>query len=98
MGKQYRRYTKEFKLQLVDLFLNGDTSGKEIADQYGIHPNMLYKWAREYSKEPEESFPGRGYLKTEDAEKRKQEREMADLRMQVEILKKALAIFSHEKS
>lgn len=80
-------------MQLVDLYLNGETSGKEIADAYGIHPNMLYKWSREYTKEPGESFPGRGHLKPEDTEKRKQEREVADLRMQVEIFKKALAIF-----
>ena len=39
--KSRRRYTKEFKLEAVQLVLNRDGQVIEVANNLGIHPNML---------------------------------------------------------
>ena len=48
----------------------------------------------EQEKEPQQAFPGKGYLKAQDEEVRRLKRENERLREEREILKKALAIFS----
>jgi transposase len=43
---------------------------------------------------PEHSFPGKGRQKPADAELKRLKKEVADLKQEKEILKKAIAIFS----
>jgi transposase len=88
-----RRYTKEFKLEAVQLSLSKGTNASKIARDLGIHPNILYRWIREYNTDPEHSFPGLGKSKEPD-ELRKLRKELADTKLERDILKKALAIFS----
>ncbi|NQY09303.1 MAG: transposase [Flavobacteriales bacterium] len=60
-----------------------------IAIELGIEVNMLYRWRKELSQYEHNSFPGRGKPKMTD-----KERELADVRMERDILKKAIGIFS----
>jgi len=56
----------------------------------------LYKWVSQYGERPEEAFPGKG-RQTSDAEQIKQlQSENQRLRMERDILKKAMVIFSKE--
>ncbi len=89
-----RRYTREFKMEAVNLVKERDGRVTEVAENLGIHPMMLHRWKKEYSNDPEYSFPGLGKLKEPDEEMRRLRKEVTDLREERDILKKALAIFS----
>lgn len=39
-----RRYTAEFKAQLVRQILSEEKSVTQLAAEHGIHPNQLYQW------------------------------------------------------
>jgi len=96
MVAKRRSFTREFKVETVQMLMTTDVSVTEAAADLGIHPNTLYKWARQYGERPEEAFPGKG-RQTSDAEQIKQlQRENQRLRMERDILKKAMVIFSKE--
>lgn len=89
-----RTYTREFKLEAVRLVVEGGRPVAEVARNLGVHENLIYKWKRLYQEDPEESFPGKGRLKPTEDEFRRLQRELASVKEEREILKKALAIFS----
>ena len=95
--KKRTNYTREFKIETVKLVTEGGASAAEVARDMGIHANTLYKWIQEFAAKPEEAFPGKGHLASSDAELIRQlKRENERLKMEREILKKAMAIFSKE--
>jgi transposase len=51
-------------------------------------------WVRDYGRDGENAFPGSGNLKPEDDEMRRLRRELADLKEENAILKKAAAYFA----
>lgn len=58
MVSRRRRFNREFKIETVKLVTDSDNSVTQIAADMGIHPNTLYKWAKQYSDKPQEAFPG----------------------------------------
>jgi transposase len=93
-SKKRREYSREFKEEAVRMVTDGGRKVAEVARNLGIHENMLHVWKRNYLKDAEERFPGKGKLKPSDEEVRRLQKEVIDLREEREILKKALAIFS----
>jgi transposase len=91
-----RSFTKEFKIEAVQLVKQRDGKVTEVANNLGIHPVLLHRWIRAYSDDPEYAFPGQGKLKTPDEELYKLKKENKDLKEERDILKKALAIFSKQ--
>jgi len=57
----------------------------------------LYNWRKQLEGEGEQAFPGKGRLKAEDEYVRGLERELALVKQEREILKKALAIFTRSQ-
>ena len=94
MGEQRRRYDRAFKYEAVKLVTEGGRTVAEAARNSGIHENLLHKWKKQYGEDSEQAFPGKGRLKPQDEALRKLQRELADVREERDILKKALAIFS----
>lgn len=95
MRRTRRTYTREFKVEAVRLFRQGDRRLSEVARDLDIDSKMLRRWSEELGREEgEEAFPGKGHLKPQDEELRRLKRENDRLREEREILKKALAIFS----
>ena len=97
MVSKRRRYTREFKIETVNLVTGSDYSVTEVAKDLEIHPNTLYKWIHQYSENPSEAFPGKGKQTSEAEELSRLRRENQRLKMERDILKKALAIFSKKK-
>ena len=91
-----RKYSKEEKLEIVKQSLDDDGSVEELASQYKIHVNSIYKWRREYLKHEEASFPGKGnkVLSAEEREIERLKKQLREAELEKEILKKALGIFS----
>jgi transposase len=94
MSERRRRYTKEFKLETIHLVLSQGGNASTVARNLGIKPNLLSRWIREYKADKEHAFPGLGNLKEPEEELRRLSKELADTKMERDILKKALAIFS----
>lgn len=61
-----------------------------------MHENVLRKWVRELSADPQQAFPGHGVMKPDLAEIERLKKEVAKLRMERDILKKAAAFFAKE--
>lgn len=92
-----RSFTREFKIETVKLARGKDSSVDQIAGDMGIHPNTLYRWVKQFSDRQEGAFPGKGHMATSEAETIRQlKRENERLKMERDILKKAMAIFSSD--
>lgn len=97
MGKKRRRYSSEFKLEAVKLLEQQGRTVVDVAESLGIQPGMLHRWRAQYGKDGTEAFPGQGRLKPQDEELRRLQRDLARVRQERDILKKALAYFANEK-
>jgi len=91
-----RRYTREFKLEAVRLVVERGVTMTQAARDLGVHVNVLRGWVRAQREDPEHAFPGHGQQKPEDAEMTRLRREVARLKMERDILKKAAAYFAKE--
>jgi transposase len=89
-----RKYDCQFKIEAVRLVTEEGRKASEVARNLGIHVNLIYLWKKQLSEDAKEAFPGHGNLKSSDAELRKLKWELADIKEERDILKKALAIFS----
>ncbi len=59
MVSKIRTYTREFKVETVNLITGSNQSGAEVARDLEIHPTTFYKWIRLYRENPIEAFPGK---------------------------------------
>lgn len=92
-----RRYDKEFKLNAVALLQKGDKTQATICRELGIPESTMDGWKKAFKEEGEQAFPGSGNIKTSNVELFKLQKELEDVKMERDILKKALAIFSKQK-
>ena len=90
--RQYKQYTKEFKEEAVALVTEQDYSVPEAAKSLGVNPNLLYRW----KDKAEEKQSAEVLSEDERAELKKLRKEVKELRMEKEILKKASAFFAKE--
>lgn len=93
-----QQYTKEFKEEAVRMALSEDIPHVEAARRLGIPKETLYGWIKKYNATG--TFTGNskpsnksGDLETENARLR---RELAEAKMERDILKKATAYFAKE--
>jgi transposase len=96
MVQKRRRYDPEFKREAVRLAEESSKSAAEVADDLGIHRNLIYKWRKALQESGPEAFPGKGNLPAGDEEMRKLTRELEITRQERDILKKALVFFAEE--
>lgn len=95
--KPCQTYTKEFKQEAVRLMTETDKPAAVIARELGLRRNQLYKWKTQLEVKGDQAFRSQGRPKKEDQEEvSKLKQENADLREEVEILKKAAAYFARE--
>ncbi len=96
MKRKYRTYTKEFKLEALELLKNSEKSAAQIERDLGITKGMLVKWRDRYQvkKENGEVKLEASDLETAQAENRRLRRKLAIAEQERDILKKAVSIFS----
>jgi len=96
MKKIRRTFDKEFKLEVVKRSL-GEVSVKELSEELGIHVGVISRWRNKFLDSGEVlSFPGKGKvaLSPEDSENRWLKKALREKELELEILKKAISIFS----
>ncbi len=92
-----RRFSKEFKREAVHQALESDLPMSSVARDLDIRPNLLGRWKQQYLEDPDQAFPGEGRLQPEQEEVRRLRRELAMMKEEHAILKKAVAIFSDRR-
>jgi len=95
---QRRKFSKEFKLESVNMVLCRGVSIAQAARDLDINENVLSRWIREFRQIEQQAFPGHGVQKPDDAEVTRLRREVAQLKMERDILKKAAAFFAKEST
>ena len=85
---KYRRHSREFKEEAVNLVVGQGYSIAEAARNLGINANMLGRWKRD--------FEGSAPSVDEKTELARLRSENKRLRTEREILKKAAAFFANE--
>lgn len=91
-----RKFSREFKLEAVRLVKERGVSVAQAARALDLHENVLRKWIREVSADPQQAFPGQGQMKPEQLEIARLRKEVAKLKAERDILKKAAAFFAKE--
>tara|TARA_B100000929_G_C15184300_1_gene309865 strand:+ start:92 stop:382 length:291 start_codon:yes stop_codon:yes gene_type:complete len=90
--RTHKQYPKEFKEEAVSLVLEQGYSVPEAAKSLGIASNMLYRW----KDQMEQLQEGKVLVEGEREELKRLRKEVKELRMEKEILKKASAFFAKE--
>lgn len=90
--KTRRKYDRQFKIDAVNMVNNSDKSASEVARDLGVKPDLVSRWRRELEQGDIKPFTGQGNPRDEELARLK--KEVADLKMERDILKKAMAIFS----
>ena len=91
MSKTRKRYTREFKQNAVKLWQDSGKSAAEIEKDLGLKSGQLYSWKYEFKKEVMAEADGSA---AEAAEIRRLKKELALVKQERDILKKAISIFS----
>lgn len=89
-----KRYSDEFKIEAIKVFLDGIISQNQVAEELGLAATTLSAWVRKYTADPSRGI--RNALHPTDAERelwllRKQYRELEE---ENAILKKAADYFA----
>ena len=95
MSKKNKSYDQDFKRQSVTLADSTDRPDSAIEKELGLYQGAIRSWRKELDADQAYAFPGKGRLKPDEQEFRALRRENEILRQERDILKKAVAIFSH---
>lgn len=89
MGKVYQN---EFKVMVVELLGSGRTI-KEVCTEYQLNDSMLRRWKREYESKAGD-FGKKRELSATELELKALRKELKEITLERDILKKAVSIFS----
>ena len=91
-----RQFSREFKVEAVKLVTERGVGVCQAARDLDVGETVLRRWIRELTQDPHQAFPGKGLMKPEHAEIDRLRKEVAKLKMERDILKKAAAYFARE--
>jgi transposase len=89
-----KRYSPEFKRELVDVVRRSQSSCRQVALEVGVNPNQLSRWVREAAAGTGKAFPGGGVPRDEEMARLK--RELSKVTRERDFLKDAAAYFAKQ--
>ena len=92
MAKNQKKYTQEFKQQIVDIYNTGTKSFPQLELEYGVARATMSGWVKQLSPvkvSDNEEITAKEYKALQ--------KRIKDLEIENEILKKATAIFAKER-
>lgn len=95
MARGQTTFDKAFKIEAVHLVKTSGKALTQLAQDLGVSKATLSRWCQDIATNGEQAFVGSGNLLPEVEELKRLRRENEILRQERDILKKALAIFSH---
>jgi len=90
MSDLRKKYDEEFKKNAVKMSYVSPKSVKHVAEDLGIHENLLYAWRKKYTAEGDKTR-----FATLEDEVKALKLENAELKMERDMLKKATAYFAN---
>jgi len=97
MARARRQFSREFKLEAVRQLAAGRQL-TQVARELGVDATVLRRWKVQVDLDPASVFPGNGQQRAEEAELVRLRREVAQLRLERDFLKKAAAFFARESA
>lgn len=91
-----RTYSKEFKLEAVQLSKEPGVTVRQVAQELGIGESALTRWRRELREEGQQAFIGQGHAR--DEEMMRLRRELNRVKKERDFLKEAAAFFAKEST
>jgi len=85
--KTRKKYSAEEKIRIVLEGLRGENTIAELCRREGIHPNMYYKWSKEFLEAGKQRLTG-------DTQRQADNQEVQAMRMENEQLKQLVAELS----
>ena len=89
-----RKFSREFKTEAVKLVSERGVAVAQAARDLDVAESVLRRWMRELTAAPTAAFPGNGQMRADQAEIAALKKEVARLRAERDILKKAAAFFA----
>ena len=89
-----KRYSTEYKNELVELARRSTSSCRKIALEVGVAPALLTRWVREAEAGGSKAFPGGGTPRDEELARIK--RELTRVTKERDFLKDAAAYFAKQ--
>jgi len=87
-----KKYDNEFKVMIVELLKSG-IKAKQVSEEYSLNVSMIGRWRREYAAKSGD-FSKKRESTIEEQELKVLKKELRDVKMERDILKKAVSIFS----
>jgi transposase len=94
--KTRQSYSIEFRAEAVKLVLEQGLSQREAADRLGISKGTLGNWVLAAKRGGEKPAPGARSVSELEDENARLRKELAEARMERDIVKKAAAYFARE--
>lgn len=91
-----RQFSREFKAEAARLVTERGVAATQAARDLDVHETRLRAWVRKLTVDPQQAFPAKGVMKSEQIEIERLRKEVAKLKMKRGILKKATAFFAKE--
>ena len=89
-----KRYSPEYKRELVELVRRSSSSCRKIALEVGVSPAQLTRWVREAEAGGAKAFPGGGTPRDEELARLK--RELGRVTKERDFLRDAAAYFAKQ--
>ena len=93
-----RKFGAEFKIEAVKLVTERGVAVAQAARDLDLAESVLRRWMRELAAAPAAAFPGHGQQRADLAEIAALKKEVAKLKAERDILKKAAAFFAREST
>jgi transposase len=90
------KYTPEFRREALELVRSSERPVAEVARSLGISEGTLGNWVKAEREARERAADPKGLSESEREELQRLRREVAELRIDREILRKAAAYFARE--
>ena len=97
MKRKRRRFSREFKIEAVNIVTKEGNNIVDVARDLDLHPNTLGLWKRQLAEDPAHAFPGKGYMKPEQQELYDLRKKVKRLQEENEILKKTVGYFAKDE-
>ena len=95
--KKNRSYAEEFKREVLEMAASPEVSVGQLARDLGIAPSLIYKWRERYRLDESSGELKPSPEREAEAEIRRLQRELAVVKQERDILKKAIQVFSREQ-
>lgn len=94
MAQKYRKFSPEFRDEAVRLVIENSTPTAQVARELGVNEGTLGNWVNQHRKEHAGDEPP--LTAHERIQLAEAQRELRELRMENEFLKKAAAYFARD--